>query len=353
MTYPGPNNYHPDHPNYSSSNELNDKKIEEQTARLLETGIYPSEKPVPIYKRGSFQAKPTYNQENFYYSPSSDTNQQTFDSNHSNFEQETPKQFNQDSEINSFSNYQRNYSSSRFNSNFPQNITKRNSKSSRRDSFSPLIPNYANTLDLQSQFQWFDSVNSMNENFPHYYDFPDSKISNLDIFPDEDLTDFPNENYSQNNFYKNRNREFLFNNNHSAHNKVHKMATSRASLNMPEQKDYYFTEGVRYENIEEVSDRSCTCSKTECLKLYCECFSKGFTCNYMCRCANCKNNENFPEERKNAIGFISGKNKSAFGLGSVKGCKCKKTNCTKKYCECYSHGKACNESCSCTNCDNH
>lgn len=33
----------------------------------------------------------------------------------------------------------------------------------------------------------------------------------------------------------------------------------------------------------------CRCSKSECLKGYCDCFKKGYECNALCSCVNCKN----------------------------------------------------------------
>lgn len=33
----------------------------------------------------------------------------------------------------------------------------------------------------------------------------------------------------------------------------------------------------------------CNCSKTKCLKLYCECFAKGSHCGEECACSNCCN----------------------------------------------------------------
>lgn len=40
----------------------------------------------------------------------------------------------------------------------------------------------------------------------------------------------------------------------------------------------------------------CTCKKTNCLKMYCECFATGKDCGEDCACLTCKNNQDFKEE---------------------------------------------------------
>lgn len=37
--------------------------------------------------------------------------------------------------------------------------------------------------------------------------------------------------------------------------------------------------------------KKCTCSKSKCLKLYCECFAAGVPCGPDCGCKECCNNE--------------------------------------------------------------
>ena len=40
----------------------------------------------------------------------------------------------------------------------------------------------------------------------------------------------------------------------------------------------------------------CNCTRSNCLKKYCECFKGGIKCTESCRCRDCKNNENHDNE---------------------------------------------------------
>ncbi|XP_063855114.1 protein lin-54 homolog [Scylla paramamosain] len=57
--------------------------------------------------------------------------------------------------------------------------------------------------------------------------------------------------------------------------------------------------------------KPCNCTKSQCLKLYCDCFANGEFCNN-CNCANCFNNLNHKEDRQKAIKTCLDRNPQAF-----------------------------------------
>eukprot|EP00980_Cylindrotheca_fusiformis_P001958 scaffold443_cov125-Cylindrotheca_fusiformis.AAC.7 len=124
---------------------------------------------------------------------------------------------------------------------------------------------------------------------------------------------------------------------------------------------------------EEVTTMGCTCKKTKCLKLYCQCFAVKIYCGGNCRCMVCKNVQKFDKERKEAIRNILARNPTAFdtkfkktadgrvimdkavadrALAHKLGCKCRKSACMKKYCECYAGNVKCSANCRCVGCKN-
>ena len=100
-------------------------------------------------------------------------------------------------------------------------------------------------------------------------------------------------------------------------------------------------------------------------------------CSKNCNCQGCGNHPNNNDQHKKAIYSALARNahvnthgfqhdieepenvpeKKVFSLGVCheqvrKGCKCKKTKCLKKYCECYQSGLQCTVFCRCEGCFN-
>lgn len=96
------------------------------------------------------------------------------------------------------------------------------------------------------------------------------------------------------------------------------------------------------------SKLKCSCYKTQCDKKYCECFNNNRFC-INCNCTNCVNKppKNSTNDMRPNI------NNSGIDNQTKKlFCTCSKSGCKLKYCECYKNGFECTDLCRCTRCEN-
>lgn len=105
--------------------------------------------------------------------------------------------------------------------------------------------------------------------------------------------------------------------------------------------------------------RPCNCTKSQCLKFYCDCFAAGEYC-VGCNCKDCLN-EHDTEEREKAVKLCMERNPFAFKSKEAteeqqrlhqRGCNCKRSGCLKNYCECYEAKISCSANCRCLGCKN-
>ena len=97
-------------------------------------------------------------------------------------------------------------------------------------------------------------------------------------------------------------------------------------------------------NLIEIKEKPCcNCTKTKCMKKYCECFANKRFCKD-CHCQDCMNRFPLYNNNNNNIRYLT--------ETDLINCTCTKSNCNKKYCECYKSGKKCNDKCRCLNCMN-
>mmetsp|Transcript_12670 Transcript_12670/g.19097 ORF Transcript_12670/g.19097 Transcript_12670/m.19097 type:complete len:467 (+) Transcript_12670:54-1454(+) len=106
------------------------------------------------------------------------------------------------------------------------------------------------------------------------------------------------------------------------------------------------------------SKSRCNCKKSKCLKLYCECFSALRYC-IDCNCTDCNNCKEYEEVRSEAIQATKERNPIAFHSkvsdkkGHLAGCNCQRSQCLKKYCECFEGSVHCGTNCKCKSCENY
>lgn len=144
---------------------------------------------------------------------------------------------------------------------------------------------------------------------------------------------------------------------------ISKLAPLAAAVTVPSTQTRIPVNGITTTDSASRPRKPCNCTKSQCLKLYCECFANGEFC-YNCNCRNCSNNLVHESERQRAIKSCLDRNPEAFrpkiGKGKEgeaerrhnKGCHCKRSGCLKNYCECYEAKIMCSSMCKCVGCKN-
>lgn len=101
----------------------------------------------------------------------------------------------------------------------------------------------------------------------------------------------------------------------------------------------------------------CNCRRSNCLKLYCDCFQAGLHCHSSCNCVSCQNTDQYQQQRNLSIDITLLRNPNSFRPRLVaisndpqhpeptvpgtskgnSGCNCKKSFCLKKVSCKYEH----------------
>ena len=85
----------------------------------------------------------------------------------------------------------------------------------------------------------------------------------------------------------------------------------------------------------------CTCTRSNCLKMYCVCVKAGKVCTAECRCHGCKNTLAYRKATPKVFSDMLAKQ-----IDKPRGCNCNRP-CNTNYCECRKRGRRCTEECNC------
>ena len=168
------------------------------------------------------------------------------------------------------------------------------------------------------------------------------------------------ENMKKNNFinqYNENNRSYLFNFLNSHYNCKKSNLTPEKNINLNLNMNMSINKPINNNNnnINNSGTKfftnhnygyKCSCSKTQCNRKYCECFNSGNYC-IDCNCKNCNNKPPINSYTNKHPTDDSSKNKKEKII-----CTCTKSGCNKNYCECFKNGQKCSSLCRCISCEN-
>jgi hypothetical protein len=156
---------------------------------------------------------------------------------------------------------------------------------------------------------------------------------------------------NQNKLYSNINNKNLLNQEEENNNKNNILNQKNKIMNTSFNDIQHMNSNI---NVKLLTNKTkCTCSKTGCLKKYCACYAMHRFCEE-CDCKNCENqpkkgNNNTLEQK--IINYGNNQISNEYKAQRII-CNCTKSNCMKKYCECYKQGMSCNSLCRCLDCSN-
>ena len=149
------------------------------------------------------------------------------------------------------------------------------------------------------------------------------------------------------------------NNKNIENNKI--LNGTKTDINIMNNKNIVETNNINYV-LKNVKKIVCTCTRTQCQKKYCACFSSGNYCQG-CDCKGClnikrDNNNNIIQEGEKIYDNQKDKeiniqnNLCQENKAQAIVCNCTKSRCMKKYCECYKMNIDCGNLCRCIDCQN-